>query len=112
MTREYNESDWRVLRQLHPVLLERLCGRILKEIAQTCGDSRRTNHQRYLDVYRLVQRRDEDVTQGFNDMRRTRMLERVMAIKRLGLLTDEEFARFSPEIRSIVSEWLAHAALS
>ncbi len=112
MTKEYNESDWKVLRQLHPVALDRLCARILKEITATCADTGRTSHQRYLDVFALVRRRDQDVAIAFNDMRRSRMVERVMAIKRLGLLTDEEFGRFSDEMRLIVNDFLAHAALT
>ncbi len=112
MTGEYNEADWKVLRQLHPVALDRLCARILGEVAAVCADAHSSNHQRYLDVYALIHRRDRDVALGFNDMRRSRMFERVMGMKRLGLLSDEEFGRFSEEMRTIVNDYLAHRTLS
>jgi hypothetical protein len=112
MMREYNESDWKVLRQLHPVALDRLCDRVLREIGRVCADPSKSHHQRYLEVFSLVQRRDKDVALAFNDMRRSQMLQRVMAIRRLGLMSDDEFARFSPEMRQIVSDVLAHHAFS
>jgi hypothetical protein len=34
MTREINESDWKLLRQFQPLALERFCQRVLAEVEQ------------------------------------------------------------------------------
>jgi len=43
------------------------------------------------------------MAQAFDDMRRSRALTRIASIKALGLLTDEEFSRFSQETREAVN---------
>lgn len=45
------EADWKVLRSLKDVALERLCDRILAEIQAAATMPGRTSHQRYLDVW-------------------------------------------------------------
>ncbi len=112
MQAEFTEADWKVLRQLHPVALDRLCDRILREAEGVCGDRTRSHHQRYLDLFALLQRRDKDIVQAFDRMSRSRVMERVLVIKRMGLVTDEEFARFSPGLRDWTEQLLAHAALN
>ena|SRR5271157_2077265 len=106
MANESNEADWKVLRQLHAVDLDRFCDRILKEIDTIRTDMSKTNHQRYLDIWALIRRRDDQVEWAFNDMRRSTMMSRICAIRSLGLFSDEEFSRFSLAARQIVRDIL------
>lgn len=62
-------------------------------------DEGKSHHERYLALFKLLQERDETVAWAFNDMRRSRAVERLARIHSLGLLTQEEFGRFRPEIR-------------
>ena len=59
----------------------------------------RSCHERYLDVLRLVERRSREMADTFNDMRRSRALQRLTCIQSHELLTEEELGRFSPEMR-------------
>jgi hypothetical protein len=54
----FHESDWRVFRNLHAIALERFCQRVLSDINQLSSDARRTSHQRYLAVFKLIERCD------------------------------------------------------
>lgn len=36
---QIKESDWKIFRQLHPILVERFCGQIVKESEQTHSDA-------------------------------------------------------------------------
>jgi hypothetical protein len=99
MSGELKESDWKVLRQLHPIALERFCRRALDEIEQVASAADRSCHERYLDVLRLVDRRRREMADAFNDMRRSRALQRLTCIQSHELLTEEELGRFSPEMR-------------
>jgi len=102
MSREIKESDWKLLRQMVPVALERFCQRILGELDRLGSDSTKSHHQRYLAIFAVLQRRDEEMAQAFNDMRRSTALTQLAAICSHGLLTEEEFSRFSPETRSVI----------
>ena len=48
--REIEESDWRVLRQLHSIGLERFYKQILLQVEGINRDCARSFHQKYLDV--------------------------------------------------------------
>lgn len=74
----------------------------LEEIEHINNDTSRSTHQRYLDIYELIQRRDKEIARAFNDLRRSTALIRLVTILSQRLLTPEEFARFSPETHSFV----------
>jgi hypothetical protein len=102
MSHTINESEWKVLRQLHPIALERFSQRVLEEIGRVASDNTRSSHERYLAVYSLVHQRNREMADAFNDLRRSTALVRLIAIQSHGLLTEEEFSRFSPETREAV----------
>jgi len=106
MTRQIPESDWKLFRQLHPVALERFCERTLSEVGRLTADSGKSAHERYLAVFRLLQRRDKELAQAFDDFRRSTAWCQLAILRSRGLLTDEEFARFSPETQGAVQVFL------
>ena len=55
MTTDTPESDWKVLKQLHDVALDRLCRRLLAEVEGIAADATRTPHQRYLALYQAAE---------------------------------------------------------
>jgi hypothetical protein len=100
------ESDWRLLRQLKDVALERFCERVLKDIARRSSASRRTYHERYIEIHRLLERRDREVAEAFNGLRRSTAVQQLTVMYSLKLLTDAELARFSPDTRDAVEQFL------
>jgi hypothetical protein len=104
---QIDEPDWKTLRALQPTLLDRLCAQILDECRAVMDDASLTPHQRYLKTFKLIQRRDDDIDTAFNDMRRSMAILKLTAIRRMGLLTDVEFQRFSPKARETVDFLLA-----
>jgi hypothetical protein len=99
MASDIKESDWKLFRQLHPVALERYCERVLTEVQAAMIEKSEGAHGRYLKLYDLVRERDKMIGRLFNDPRRSNALILLVNIKQEGLLTAEEFARFSPETR-------------
>ena len=87
---------------MHSNALERFCKRILLEIEHIHSDSTKSFHQRYLDIYAAMRRRDKEVALVFNDLRRSTALTTVASMKARGLLTKDEFLRFSQETQDIV----------
>ena len=106
-----DESDWNLLRRLHKVALERFSKRILDEIEELRTNSSKDYHQRYLEVYDLIERRNEDMAMAFDDLRRSRAFDHIAALCALGLLTKEEFSGFTEpsqeRMKSFLGSWHA-----
>ena len=106
MLRDILESDWKLFRRLHPVALERFCQRVLSEISRLVANESKTSHERYLAVYKLIKKRDREVADAFNDLRRSTALRQLVAIQAHQLLSEDELAGFSPEARQMVRSLL------
>ena len=91
------ERDWKVFRELRQVALERLCERILAEAKAEIDRPGKTAHEKYLSVFKLVDRRNDDVARAFDDFRRSTAWLQIGTIHSMGLLTEDELKRFSPE---------------
>lgn len=102
MLRDIRESDWKVFRELRTLALDRFCQRVLAEVSRLSADPGTNSHKRYLEIYALLQRRDKELADSFNDPRRSTALIQLARIRFEELLTDEEFDRFSPETRTVV----------
>jgi hypothetical protein len=101
MSGDFPEADWKVLRSVKEAALNRLCERILDECRRVMDDASRSAHQRYLKMFELVQTRDDDIANAFNDMRRSRAIRSISWMRYLKLLTDDEWERFSPRTREL-----------
>jgi len=104
--REIKESDWKILRELLTVALERFCRQILSEIKQIDADSAKSFHQKYLDIFRLVQRRDREIARVFNNPSRSTALIQLAEMQSQGLLSADEYLRFSQGTRNIIAHLL------
>lgn len=98
----YPESDWKTFRQLHDAALERFCKNVLDGIEAFRLDTRRSYHERYLELFRWLGDRDRELASAFNDPKRSQMVRLLAEIRRHGLLEDDEFSRFTPETREKV----------
>jgi hypothetical protein len=106
MAHEIPEPDWKLLRKLHPLALERFCERVLDEVGGLAADPGKSAHERYRAVYKLLRHRDKELADAFDDMRRSAAWRRLAVLRALGLLTEGEFAGFSPETRDVVQIYL------
>jgi hypothetical protein len=102
MPRTIVEADWKVLRRLHPLALERFCERLLSELDRVMHDRTQSAHQRYLDIFKIIEQRDREIASMFNDPRRSNALGMLAKIRSEGLLTEDEFSSLSPETRSAI----------
>lgn len=106
MSADIRESDWKIFRELREVALDRFCQKVLSDMVQAASDGSRGHHERYLAVYELIRERDKELAGVFDSPRRSVAMMQLAAIRARKLLTDEEFARFSPETRTTVGHWL------
>lgn len=96
------ESDWRRFKEIHAKLLERYCSRILDELAAVSQSTEGSAHERYVKIYRLIEKRDKQLENAFADFRRSTAGMQLGIMRRMKLLTDEELALFSEQTRTRV----------
>jgi hypothetical protein len=100
------ESDWKKIRDLKPVILDRLCQRILHEVACQATEPSQTPHERYLAIYKLIQNRGRDIAEIFNGLSRSNAMMCILNAHRHGLLTEDELGRFSEDTRTEAHRFL------
>ncbi len=100
---DIKESDWKTLRSLHDAALDRFCRKALDELIRVSTDSSLTSHQRYLAIFKLLKKRDDELADAFNGFRRSTALIQMKLMKHHGLFTGEEIARFSEETREYLN---------
>lgn len=98
----FHESDWKVLRSLHEVALQRYCERVLNEMSAVIADSSKSSHERYLEVYKRIIDHDREIARVFNDSKRSRALLEIAGLCRNKLLEEDEFMRFTESTRETV----------
>jgi hypothetical protein len=96
------EADWRVFRSLHPIWVDRFCKRLNDELLRTLSDDSRDAHEKYLAAYKLMQKRDKEIANAFDDFRRSTAFVQIAIIRKLGVITDDEFGRFSESLRALL----------
>ncbi len=82
-------------------MLDRYCRQILSELQHTVSNDHETPHARYLAAYRLIEDRDRKLGQMFNDIKRSNAMLTILSLRNHGLITDEEFAGFSDEVKAL-----------
>lgn len=101
--RQFPESDWRILRELRTVALERFCERVLRDVQALAADASLTYHQRYGEIYGLIHKRDDELAEAWNGPRRSAAIHQLALMRSYGVITDEEMTRFSVETRTRVT---------
>ena len=99
---EIKEQDWKVLRRVHPLALERFCERVLGELDCVSHDGAKGHHARYLQIFRIIQQRDREIARLFDNPRRSQALTMLAQIRSQGLLTEDELSSLSPETRGAI----------
>src|SRR5882672_7949299 len=99
---DFPESDWKVFRELRELALERFCERVLEGLLPRIRDGSRSHHERYVNLYRFLQAKDEELAYAFDDPRRSRMIGQLAAIYGHGLLDPHELERFTPRTRATI----------
>jgi hypothetical protein len=100
------EADWKVLKRLHPVALERFCDRVLAQIERVTHLSTQSAHQRYLDIFKTIEQRDRDMAGIFDDPKRSNALTMLARMRSEGLLMEDKFSSLTPETRGAIQSLL------
>jgi hypothetical protein len=100
----FSERDWKHLRIVHEIALERFCTQVLDDAVAIVHDGGLSAHERYLQLFQLLHARNGMMAPAFDDLRRSTGLQRLTAMVRLNVLTQEELAGFNPDVQATARE--------
>jgi hypothetical protein len=99
------ESDWKTIKGLHDQLLEALCDKIHQECGAIIASREENAHARYLQLYEHVQKSDRLLGDCFDDLKRSNLPQKILHMKRAGILKPEYERLLSPDMREWLDEW-------
>ena len=94
-----NESDWKIFKEIKEAALDKCCSNVLSEVHATISDGTKSNHDRFLELYDLVQANNKDIASIFDGHSRSKASLQTMLMRRHGLISDNLVAKFSPELQ-------------
>jgi hypothetical protein len=94
------ESDWKKLRSLKDITLQRACDRILGRIAEVAESRGSESHEAYKKIWNIMDREDRQLAEMFDDLKRSTGLFKLALWWENGILTDEELSQFSEETQN------------
>ena len=97
------EKDWKKIRAMKDEKLNAVCANILDEINQVIRNKEENNHKAYLKIWDIVNTRDKDVADMFNDLKRSNAVYKLALWYKNGYLTEKELNVFSDGTRSIIN---------
>jgi len=101
------ESDWKLFKPLRAMALARYCERTIGDVQSIASNHAKTAHERYCEIFQLLQKRDHELQQTFDYLRRSTALNQLVAFRVTELVTDEEFLPFSAEVREFIQSVVA-----
>lgn len=93
------EADWKHIRALQPLLINRLCARINARVGRIINDPALTHHERFLTMFTAIREENQKVAWAFDDWRRSTIRMRIIEIHRQGLFEPGEIAGLSDAMR-------------
>ena len=91
------EQDWKKIRSLKDKILNAVCADILDEINKEYMTKGNENHKAYLKTWDIVNTKDKDIADMFNDLRRSNAILKLALWYKHGYLTDNEAKEFTEQ---------------
>jgi hypothetical protein len=104
------ESDWKKFTKLKKIALERFCKSILDESQVLCDRENLTAHEKYIDMYKIIRKRDKELGRVFDGHSRSRADQQLRDMYNKGLVTEDELSKFSEETQNLVTLRFVHAS--
>jgi hypothetical protein len=84
-------------------LLAELCERFNSQSLKILNSIEKSPHEKYLALYRHLQKSDAIIALCFNDWRRSTLSQRLIQIQHHGLLSPEHFNHMSGRLKEVLA---------
>jgi len=92
-----NESDWKVFKKIKEKALEKYCLDAMADFSEIIKNEKSGAHDRYLEFYQLVRKRDKELGKIFDGHSRSKATMQLLLIRMEGLVDEELLQKLSDE---------------
>lgn len=85
-----SEKDWKAFKRVKEKALDRFCQSVLDETKRLCIQSDKTSHERYLEVWNLIQESNKAMGQAFDGHSRSRAMLQLKMMRSMKLVCDDD----------------------
>jgi hypothetical protein len=97
---DIKESDWKIFKKIKEQAVTLYCEKCLSEYSEIISNSSKSAHEKYLYLYRTVEKNDKKMDFIFGDnTSRSKALLQLLAIRGEGLANEELVSQLSPEFQ-------------
>jgi len=100
------ERDWKIFRKFQDELISKACESVFVKVDKLSAARSNDEHQAYLRLYDLIQVENKLIAEMFDNPTRNNVFFKIIALKRSGIISDEQFKQFSEETQKSVTELL------
>ncbi|MCP4344817.1 MAG: hypothetical protein GY795_04730 [Desulfobacterales bacterium] len=105
---KFPESDWKKLKKLHASALNSACETILTQSSIIVNDTSLSAYDRYIKLHEHIKKANDKIAMCFNDMKRSRIPDILIRMRREDIIEDKDLDIFSDELRQKVRFILAY----
>ncbi|SEQ70132.1 hypothetical protein SAMN03080615_02460 [Amphritea atlantica] len=98
-----SEADWKHFKTVQAATLDKFCKQILDDASETINDVVLSNHEKYISLYRMIEKRDKRIAEIFNYNSRSKVMLQLYLLKSEGLLEAVQIAGFSTEVQEYLT---------
>ena len=98
------ESEWKKFKRLKELCLEKFSEEIMSEVENICKSSELSAYERYINLYKLIQKKDREMVDVFNGLSRSRAFIQLLQMYRLGLVEEKYLDEFENETKEKIRE--------
>lgn len=98
----FPEADWEALRRLMPMLIERASARGLARAEAILSNRDKSAHERYLELVECVESERRQMSDLFDDLRRSTARMALARMVHAGIVAQEELAGFTKDTRETI----------
>ena len=96
------EKDWKIIRSLKDPALDLACRRIFEKVSKLIDSNDKNAHEKYLDLYKMIDSEDNHIGHLFNDLRRRTAIFKLSLWKFHDLISEEDMKSISQETQKKV----------
>jgi len=94
-----NENDWKIFRDMAPLIRERYLRKKNQELSEILSDEQQSHTDRFWDVEEHAKKIAKILRECLDGHSRSKMELFMMVMLSHGMLTDEDLDKFSEELR-------------
>jgi len=100
---DISESDWKKWKKLRLKCIDDFCDETFSKVRQL-HDSDEPIHDKHRKLYRLVDKRDREIQELFDPMRRSSAIMQLLNLYRADRISDADVVQFGEELSAFLQD--------